>query len=351
MSEEKNNNKFALSVLKEKEGCIEFNTTGGVLIPVTLELLKKITYVPPNKREPNTAELMMFANMCIEQKANPYLKECWLVQMQGQYQPIIAAQVRLRKAQSMPDYDGYEWGWITTDGDRCEPGRAGKAMPDSIVGVWGQVTRKGISQPFYHETFVSEYTKRTESGKGNWEQRPITMILKVNRDQTHKFAYADQMGNLQTENEIIQTPEPSHDADTPRREERKQVESEQVETNPIIEDAILDTFKKFMAKTGMDTNEEFADFAALALECESDDLLDFNNNINPNSFDLDKLAKVRLAIDEFVPEEAPKEDESEPEPFPPYVCKRCGNTYKRKPKDMKCKCLGEVIENEPAATT
>ena len=27
------------------------------------------------------------------------------------------------------------------------------------------------------------------------------MLLKINRDQTHKFAYADKMGNLMTENE------------------------------------------------------------------------------------------------------------------------------------------------------
>lgn len=219
--------------------------------------------------------------------------------------------------------------------------------------AWCETKRKGEPEPVARGFSVDDAkTAGLWKKVGPWQTYPKRMLQMRARSLALRDVYPDCFGGatIAEEYEGIETPEPSHEADTPRREERKQVESEQVESNPIMENAILETFKKFIAKTGMDTSEEFADFAALALECDSDDLLDFNNNINPNSFDLDKLAKVRIAIDQFQPDE--ELDKTPPkEELPPYVCKRCGNTYKRKPKDMKCKCLGEVIENEPAATT
>ena len=129
-------------------------------------------------RKPNQAELMMFANMCVEHKANPYLKECWLVHMRGHYEPIIAAQVRVRKAQAQTDYDGYTWGWILQDGTRCEPGKASKALAEGIIGVWGEVKRKNVEKPWYHEVFLNEY-KTSQKAGSTWGDRPLTMILKV----------------------------------------------------------------------------------------------------------------------------------------------------------------------------
>ena len=51
---------------------------------------------------------------------------------------------------------------------------------------------------------------------------PIVMLMKVNRDQTHKFAYADKMGNLNTVDELRaynELPEPV--CETPKRAERR----------------------------------------------------------------------------------------------------------------------------------
>jgi hypothetical protein len=169
---------------------------------------------------------MMFANTAIEQKCNPYLKECWLVMMRGKYEPIIAAQKRVAKAQSMPNYDGYEWGWIDKDGKRHNAGPECTAKESDIIGTWGRVHFKDRKVPFYHEIFRSEYPHAKND-------RKITMLMKTLRDQVHKFAYASEMGNLCTENEPpdnnLALEKPQCDVE-PRDTRRKQVES--TETSP-----------------------------------------------------------------------------------------------------------------------
>lgn len=190
----------------DNTGIIEFRTSGGVMIPISLQLLRGLVKVPQGTPEPTTTDLLLFGNMCVDQRINPYLKEGWLVYIPGQgWTPVIAAQTRLRKARLQKDYDGYAWGYITDDGVRHPAGVACTVNPkqdSTVIGIWGKLFRKGMQIPFYHETFLAEYARLSERGKGSWDRRLITMILKVNRDQTHKFAYADVMGNLCTEHEM-----------------------------------------------------------------------------------------------------------------------------------------------------
>jgi len=191
-----NGDAIAMSELLKANGTITYHTDQNASVTLSLDILRKLTPKPNGASEPSTADLMMFGYTCVSQSLNPYLKECWLVWMgsaQG-YQPIVSAQKRIAKAQSMPDYDGYEWGWISADGMRHESGQQSTLKSQQeVVGAWGRVHRKNQKVPFYHEVFLSEY--HTKNGK------PITMLLKTCRDQTHRFAYADQMGNLLTENE------------------------------------------------------------------------------------------------------------------------------------------------------
>lgn len=317
---EQNNNshlpiKYNLRNLLEPEGTIEILTQGGVAIPITLKLLRKLVAIPKNEREPTDVELLMFANMAIDQKLNPYLAECWLVWLgrsQG-YQPIVAAQSRIRKAQGQADYDGYKWGWIDKDGLRHSAGQESKILPDNIIGVWGELKRKAVGTPFYHEVFKSEYAKTSQSGRGTWEQRPITMLLKVIRDQTHKFAYADQMGNLFTENEahfITDLPDAAPTPQVPARDERKQAEGVTItDTVETIKAEITRTFDKFKKFAGsfmaLDTDfegvpdkvlwEVFAVFAAGILPKPEDaKAADYKNAAN---YTLEDLANLQAAIE------------------------------------------------------
>lgn len=206
-------------------GSIDLTTTGNVAIPLSLNLLSKLVRVRSNDRVPDVAELAMFANVIIEQRCNPYLNECWLVMMRGKYVPVIAAQKRVAKAQSLHSYDGYEWGWIGKDGTRCPNGPESTLKEGDIAGVWGRIYFKDRKVPFYHEVLRSEYPHSKND-------RPITMLLKTARDQIHKYAFANEMGNLCTENEPQEAFEtlPAPECETPPRgERRKKVDSMSVE--------------------------------------------------------------------------------------------------------------------------
>lgn len=199
-------------------GTLEFITTGNVSIPLSIPLLQAFVSKKPNDPLPTKAEMVTFCNMIVEQNCNVYLGECWLICMKGVYKPVIAAQKRIAKAQSMGDYNGYEWGWIGKDGTRCPSGPDSTLVKDDIDGVWGRVYFKGGKVPFYHEIFRSEYKHTTND-------RPITMLMKTARDQVHKYAFANEMGNLCTENEVYDERLPAPVCDTPKRNDRIKVEN------------------------------------------------------------------------------------------------------------------------------
>jgi hypothetical protein len=217
----------------------ELKTQTNCIIPINLEALIAITPHKKEERQPTIREAMMLANIVLGQGADPYAKECGLMPVYSggfHYEPWVAAQVRIRKAQSQNDYDGYTWGWITKDFIRQESGRACKADPKEIIGAWGEVIRKEQAKPFYHEVFLEEYRKNEE--KGSWGKTPLTMLAKVIRDQTHKFAYADKMGNLNTDDElrVYNIPEvPASDV-APRDERRKSLQDEVVMDRKPVSD-------------------------------------------------------------------------------------------------------------------
>jgi len=227
-----------------KDSVLEVLTQGNISIPISLPLLRNLVQVKADDREPTDAELLMFANMIIEQRCNPYLGECWLVLIKNRYTPIIAAQKRIGKAQSTANYNGYEWGWITKDGIRHESGKASKAKKEDFVGIWNQINYKDQRTPFFYELFFSEYPT---------QHHPITMLLKTARDQTHKYAFANEMGNLSTEDDLQIQPEPAYEPTTLKRGDREPAKSAQdvtVTDSPKSEDTteildkILDAIKK-----------------------------------------------------------------------------------------------------------
>ena len=324
----------------------DVETKGGVLIPVSLELIDKLVTIKQGDRKPDIAEKMMFCNMIVEQRCNPYLGECWLVNMKGRYVPIISAQKRIGKAQSLPDYDGYEWGWITSDGTRHAAGFASKAKREEIIGGWGQICFTNRKIPFYHEIFMAEY-----GGK----ERPITMLLKTLRDQTHKFAFANEMGNLNTENEMDYLPEPNYTPETPKRAARKPVESQAVEPEPenpeppepeqkepvqvnqLIVDCLAGLIEAWLDKNPdlriADHDEQIDSWAVFcagtlggATElywCYDEDM---KKTFKLDGFNEKNLVQLKKAVDELEildePEE-PKTPEDEPETKPEpivYVC-------------------------------
>ncbi len=276
--------KFSLMLLREDpEHTYEMTTHNNCIVPINIKAIHNLTAVPDNQRAPNFSECAKLMSTIFTQKCDPYQEECWLVpQWAGgfHYTVMVAAQVRMRKALAQSDYNGYIWGYITKDGVRHESGRASKANPNELTGVWGEVYRKGIEHPYYHETFLKDFKKPSKSGKGSWDTRETTMILKVNRDQTHKFAYAHKMGNLCTDNEMnaygddgIPFDEPK--CETKPRDQRRNtvastvVETEQAEPPQEVEATV--TEPQSTVDTDGTTDGDAVD--EVATECALDDLV------------------------------------------------------------------------------
>lgn len=220
-------------IRKDPQHLYELRTATNCIVPITVKGLANLVSIPTGQgaRAPNTEELLRFADIALGHGADPYAGECGLLPSWSggfHYEVWVAAQVRVRKAQSDPTYRGYRWGYITSDGTRHEPGRASKANPNDVVGIWGEVYREGYQEPFYHETWMDEFRKGKD--KGSWAQSPIMMLLKVNRDQTHKFAMADRMGNLNTADELRAYDElpPARSEIAPRESRRRPAQDARV---------------------------------------------------------------------------------------------------------------------------
>jgi hypothetical protein len=247
--------------------------------------------------------------------------------MRGKYEPIIAAQKRVAKAQSMPNYDGYEWGWIDKDGKRQLAGPECTAKEADIVGTWGRVYFKDRKVPFYHEIFRSEYPHAKND-------RKITMLMKTLRDQVHKFAYANEMGNLCTENEPHDSNlalEPPKCDVKPRDERRKKVESTESHPPPqkpaeieppqgdsagartTMDIEVNSTFAESSVET-QEANDNLDDFAAINdLMCsyEAADGTDFTewaaealcrseDEVNsPGQFTAEMINRLKLRLENY----------------------------------------------------
>lgn len=240
---------------------------------------------------------------------------------------------------------------------------------DDMVAVC-ETKRKGDPEPKRAEFSVEDakqaglWGKTSSSGKPMpWTQYPKRMLQMRARSFNLRDNFPDAFGGASIAEDFmgLEIPEPSHDADTPRRAERKVVSNEadvNQDTNELINHVIAEIYDKFVTITGTDDVEKFCEYAAEVCGIEGENpFWKFDDDMKPGfkteAFNEKILKKINGALNSY--EKADSSPVEEPEPpdkteLPPFVCNRCGNTYKKEPKDMKCKCLGKVIKNEPTGT-
>lgn len=284
------------------KGVIEVVTPGKVTIAYTIDLLDKLVAVKSGDPRPAVSDLMAFGNCCIETGANPYLKEAWLVYIQGRYTPVISAQYKLRKAHECKGYRGFQQGWITTEGVRHPSGPESTALPDDVIGVWGKFYRAD-EEDYYHETWLKEFARKS------WGNKPLTMLQKVNRDHGIRHKYPELMDGMYTENEIQREPViPAPECDTPGRGEAKKIDATVSDTKPITDPETLSLmlegcFNAFADKILSEHNIEigggnklFIQFATFILMCDKSEIE------NPGDYTFDMLQKLLKALEQPLPE-------------------------------------------------
>jgi len=164
-------------------------------------------YLVGNDAKITLPEFKMFTELCKVRKLNPFLKEAYLVKYGDEVATIITGKDTFTKrADRLPQYDGFKAGIIVTDNTNQATYREGSfsVAGEKLLGGWAEVFRKDRAQSFRNEVSLSEYERRKKDGSlmSNWRTMPATMIRKVALVQSLREAFPDEFGGMYSPEEM-----------------------------------------------------------------------------------------------------------------------------------------------------
>jgi phage recombination protein Bet len=159
-----------------------------------------------------TAEQLQLINSTIAKGATPDELKLFLYRCQTLgLDPLKPGQIYFIKYGTSP-------GTIVVgiEGFRSRASRTGKlsgikrgALRDdqgNLIGAYAEVFRSDWKEPAREEVPLSEYN----TGKGNWQKMPETMIKKVAEAAALRMAFPDDLGGVYTKEEMDQAETESH---------------------------------------------------------------------------------------------------------------------------------------------
>lgn len=142
--------------------------------------------------------------LCKGRNLNPFANEVYIVAYKNrnggtEFSLIVSKEAFLKRAAQCKDYEGFEAGVVTVDGEGVMHERKGAIMlpGDTLIGGWARVYRKNFKVPV--EIFVSreEYDKK----QSTWNSMPATMIRKTALVNALREAFPEDLGNMYTEDD------------------------------------------------------------------------------------------------------------------------------------------------------
>lgn len=169
---------------------------------LSIEIIKK--YVCPKATD---QEAYMFMQLCQAQGLNPFLREAYLIKYGDEAATIITGKETFTKrADALPQYDGFKAGIIVVDNSKQCQYREGSflAPGETLLGGWAEVFRKDRSHSFRNEVSIAEYERKKKDGSlmSNWKNMPATMIRKVPLVQSLREAFPDEFGGMYSPEEM-----------------------------------------------------------------------------------------------------------------------------------------------------
>lgn len=169
---------------------------------LSVDIIKR--YICPKATD---QEAYTFMQLCNIQGLNPFLKEAYLVKYGDEAATIITGKDTFTKrADRLPQYDGFKAGIIVTDNTNQATYREGSfsVAGEKLLGGWAEVFRKDRAQSFRNEVSLSEYERRKKDGSlmSNWRTMPATMIRKVALVQSLREAFPDEFGGMYSPEEM-----------------------------------------------------------------------------------------------------------------------------------------------------
>lgn len=166
------------------------------------EIIKK--YICPTATD---QEVYMFFQLCRSQNLNPFMREAYLIKYGDEKASmVVGKETFTKRADSLPDCDGFEAGIIVLDNDGKVVYRKGAFIVEgeSLLGGWANVYRKSRQHPYHIEVSKKEYERFTKNGDLTkpWREMPATMIRKTALVQALREAYPQDFANMFTPEEM-----------------------------------------------------------------------------------------------------------------------------------------------------
>lgn len=175
---------------------IEYEVNGEE-VKLTGNMVKQ--YLVSGNGNVTDQELVMFLQLAKYQKLNPFLNEAYLVKFGTQpAQIIVSKEAFMKRAESHPQYDGFEAGIVVQRGeDIKELAGAIKLTKDVLIGGWAKVYRKDRTMPIVSQVALEEFSK----GQATWKNMPNTMIRKTAIVNALREAFPEALGAMYTEDD------------------------------------------------------------------------------------------------------------------------------------------------------
>jgi len=139
-------------------------------------------------------EFMMFAEICKATGLNPFKREVWFIKAGGRVQIMTGNQGFHTIANSHPQYDGIETGFVGKDGTYLP-----MTYPNSdFIGAWAKVYRKDRRIPIEAVAMLNEYDK----GQSNWKTMRRIMIVKCAESLALRKSFPQELNGLYTQEEM-----------------------------------------------------------------------------------------------------------------------------------------------------
>lgn len=183
----------------------EIETRSGEKINLTFEVVKSLF---ANGADISQFEFRNFFQLCKVYKANPYIKEAYLVKYGNQPATIVLDyKVLQQRAESNPNFKGMKTGLLVMDknGQAIERTGSYKLPDDKLIAGWCEVYRKDREFPTKVYTMFDEFKQAKKDGElnSNWAGKPCFMITKVAKAHALREAFPNMFDvNVYSSDEI-----------------------------------------------------------------------------------------------------------------------------------------------------
>lgn len=139
-------------------------------------------------------EFMLFVEHCKGTGLNPFKKEVWAIKAGGRLQLMTGNQGFHAIANTHPQYDGMETGFVGSEGQHLP-----MTYPhNDFIGAWCKVYRKDRRVPIEAVAMLEEYDK----GQSNWKTMRRIMIVKCAESLALRKSFPQELNGMYTAEEM-----------------------------------------------------------------------------------------------------------------------------------------------------